>query len=90
MSQMAKQPNNVRGNQIGCINFQQCPVCFGCRAYDDRYEECRECYEQGIDGTQRNFNVCNKELHESWKVNVMITKHTVELDENTEIKDREV
>ena len=90
MSQMAKQPNNVRGNQIGCINFQQCPICYGCRAYDDRYEECRECYEQGIDDTQRNFNVCNKELHESWKVNMMITKHTIELNENTEIKDREV
>ena len=57
--QMAKQPNNVRGNQIGCINFQQCPICYGCRAYDERFEECRECYELGKDGSNRNFNICN-------------------------------
>ena len=88
--QVAKQPNKVRGNQIGCINYSMCPICYGCRSYDERYEECRECYEQGKDYSNRNFNVCIKELHEAWKVNMMITKHTVKLPNDTEVKDREL
>lgn len=80
----AKQPNKVKGNQIQCINFQMCPICYGCRAYDSRLEECRQCFEEGIDNTSRNFNVCNTNLHESWKINNMITKHNIEFtkDEN--------
>lgn len=76
----AKQPNQVRGNIIGCINFQMCPICYGCRAYDNRDEECINCLIEGKKG-KRNFNVCNKEIHESWKINQLITKHQIVLDE---------
>lgn len=38
-----KQPSSVRGNKIACINYQMCPACYGCRAYDSRDEDCRIC-----------------------------------------------
>ena len=77
---IGKQPNKVRGNIIQCINFQQCPMCYGCRNYDSRLEECRECWEDGIKpGQKRNYNVCNTDLHESWKVNRMICKNTIDI-----------
>lgn len=82
----AKQPNKVRGNIIQCVNFQMCPLCYGCRNYDSRLEECQECWEDGIrPGEKRNYNVCNTDLHESWKVNRMICKNTIEVDKNTEL-----
>lgn len=58
----------------------------GCRNYDSRLEECRECFEDGIrPGEKRNYNVCNTDLHESWKVNRMICKNTIEIDDNIKI-----
>ena len=58
----------------------------GCRNYDSRLEECQECWEDGIrPGEKRNYNVCNTDLHESWKVNRMICKNTIEVDKNTEL-----
>lgn len=73
---MIKKANQVRGNKISCINFQQCPMCFGCRAFDSRDEECINCKEDGEQG-KRNFNICNTDLHESWKVNAMVTKNKI-------------
>lgn len=50
------------------------------------YPECVECFEDGIrPGEKRNYNVCNTDLHESWKVNRMICKNTIEIDKNTEL-----
>lgn len=86
--QFAKQPNKVRGNKIGCINYSMCPICYGCRSYDSKYEECRECYEDGIDNSNRNYNVCNTNLHETWKINKMITKHIINFENDTEIKNQ--
>ena len=86
---VAKQPNKVRGNIIQCVNFQMCPLCYGCRNYDSRLEECQECFEDGIrPGEKRNYNVCNTDLHESWKVNRMICKNTIKIDKNTELINR--
>ena len=82
----AKQPNQVRGNIIQCVSFQMCPLCYGCRNYDSRLEECQECWKDGIrPGEKRNYNVCNTDLHESWKVNRMICKNTIKIDKNTEL-----
>ena len=76
----AKQPNQVRGNIIHCPNFVQCTLCFGCRNYDSRIAECRECYRDGECGQNRNFNVCNKKLHTEDALNKM--KHTHRIDLN--------
>ena len=80
----AKQPNQVRGNRIGCINFQICPVCYGCRAYDSRDPECKICKEEG-EMSKRNFNVCNTQIHESWKINNLISKNIIKI-KNIEFK----
>lgn len=81
---LAKQPNKVRGNIIQCPNFMMCSMCYGCRNYDSRIPECRECWEDGIRPDEnRNYNVCNTELHESWKINKMTSKNTITLDEDT-------
>ena len=59
-----KQYSSVRGNQIKCINYQGCPLCYGCRAYDSRDPECRECK---LVNKQKSkiYNICNTKLHES-------------------------
>lgn len=59
-----KQPSDVRGNKISCINYQMCPVCYGCRAYDSRDINCRDCKEED-DKKGKKYNLCNTELHES-------------------------
>lgn len=81
-----KQPNQVRGNIIKCPNFVQCSLCYGCRNYDSRIQECRDCYEQGIRiGQNRNFNICNKQLHTEEALNKMKHIHKIEL-KNCKIK----
>lgn len=59
-----KQYSSVRGNQIYCINYQGCPLCYGCRAYDSRDPECYNC-KLADDKMGKKYNICNKELHES-------------------------
>ena len=54
---------------------------YGCRNFDERDLECIQCYEDGIDDSTRNFNVCDTNKHETWKVNVMVTKPSVELSD---------
>jgi hypothetical protein len=75
----AKQPNQVRGNKIHCPSFVQCTLCYGCRNYDSRFPECRQCYEEGIGNGNRNFNVCNKQLHTEEALNKMKHTHRIEL-----------
>ena len=77
-----KQPASVRGNKIACINYQMCPACYGCRAYDSRDEDCRICKAEDAKRGKR-YNLCNKELHEEWKINKLITKTKIELPEVT-------
>ena len=82
----AKQPNQVRGNRIHCPNYVQCPLCYGCRNYDSRITECRQCFEEGNNGQKRNFNVCNKDLHTEEALNKMKHTHIVQLN-NCKIKE---
>lgn len=77
-----KQPNQVRGNVIHCPNFVQCTLCYGCRNCDMRFNECRECHEQGKGGN-RNFNVCNKNIHTEDALNKMKHTHKIELNNCT-------
>jgi hypothetical protein len=77
-----KQPASVRGNKIACINYQMCPACYGCRAYDSRDEDCIICKAEDAKRGKR-YNLCNKELHEEWKINKLITKTKIELPKVT-------
>lgn len=83
--QSQKQANQVRGNKIVCINYQMCPICYGCRAYNSEDEDCLICEQEGK-GANRNFNVCNTKIHEAWKINKLISKTKIELDKNTIIQ----
>ena len=74
-----KQASLVRGNKIACINYQMCPVCYGCRAYDSRDEDCIICKNEDAKRGKK-YNLCNKELHEEWKINKLITKTTINID----------
>lgn len=76
-----KKVSEVRGNRINCINYQVCPICFGCRAYDSRDPECLICFQEGDTGGKRNFNVCDTNLHRSDLLNKMITKTTYKTNE---------
>ena len=50
------------------------------------YPECVECFEDGIrPGQNRNYNVCNTKLHESWKINRMVCKNTIEMNKDDKI-----
>lgn len=74
-----KQYSSVRGVQTNCINYIGCPLCYGCRAFDSRDPECKECEsEDNIKG--RKYNVCKKNLHEAWKINKIITKRKIIFD----------
>lgn len=75
--QTAKQLNQVKGAINRCPNFCPCILCYGCRNYDSRIPECRECWEEGK-GPKRNFNVCNKDLHTEEALNKM--KHTYKIE----------
>jgi hypothetical protein len=44
-----------------------------------RLNECRECFELGKVGGNRNFNVCNKKIHTEDALNKMKHTHTIEL-----------
>ena len=79
----AKQPNQVRGNKIHCPNYVQCTLCYGCRNYDSRIAECRQCFEEGNNGQKRNFNVCNKDLHTEEALNKMKHTHIIQLNNCT-------
>lgn len=82
-----KQPSEVRGNKIRCINYQMCPLCYGCRAYDSRDPECLECKILD-DKRGKNYNICKKNLHESWKINKIITKTSLKIDEKIEFQNQ--
>lgn len=78
-----KQYSSVRGNKIRCINYSGCPMCYGCRAYDSRDPECVECKQEDLI-MGKNYNICNKDLHESWKINKLISKNKINIDEKLE------
>lgn len=70
----AKKPSDVRGVRIACPMFEQCPLCYGCRAFDSTYEECRKCEDEN-----KKQNVCNTHKHRSDLLARMITRPVIEL-----------
>ena len=56
-----KKPIDVWGARNECPNFEQCPLCYGCRNYDSSVEKCyRNCYRNNA-----KINICNTEKHKS-------------------------
>ena len=75
-----KTVNDVRGAREKCINFQSCPLCYGCRRYSSADPDCQQCLLEN-----KKFNICNKDLHKDDIVAKMITKNNIEIN-NIEFK----
>ena len=65
--QKQKTPHDVRGFQMKCVNYIQCPICYGCRNYNDYDPECIKCRDESA-----KINLCNTRLHKSDLVNKMV------------------
>lgn len=70
-----KKPSHVLGNQIKCLKFSQCPLCYGCRSYSSSDLDCIKCTEDS------KKNICNTTLHKSDLINNFITKTNIKFDE---------
>ncbi len=71
---MAKQKTrqDVKGWQMDCINYEACPLCYGCRAYNPSHMKCvSKC------GENHKMNVCNTQRHRADLVAKMITKERI-------------
>ena len=67
-----KKPEDVRGYGH-CPNFEQCPICYGCRAADLSYVKCIHCAEDP------KTNICNRYKHRPELLSKMITRQKVEI-----------
>lgn len=77
--QKQKTPHDVRGFQIKCVNYVQCPICYGCRNYNARDPECIKCKEYNA-----KKNLCNVKLHRNDLIARMLTTSTLDM-RNTKI-----
>lgn len=75
MSREAKQPNHVLGKRTNCINFAQCPMCYGCRSYSTSNIECEKCT------VNRKRDICNTSLHRSDLIEKLICRDEIKIEE---------
>ena len=69
-----KSPQDVYGWQTQCPNFEQCPLCYGCRNYDKNVIKCEvHC------GANTKTNVCNTAKHKEKLIAKFITKEVIKL-----------
>lgn len=76
----AKEPSDVLGNKIGCIRFNQCPVCYGCRSYDSSNLDCRKCEED------KKMNICKRDIHNEKITPKFIRRDKINIDDNISFK----
>lgn len=69
-----KSPHDVRGWQISCPNYQQCPLCYGCRAFDPSVVKCLRCEEDGA-----KKNICDTSKHLAVLLAMMIQRERIEV-----------
>jgi len=76
----AKQPSDVRGARIRCINYIKCPVCYGCRNYNSIDPECSKCM------LNKKINICKTDIHKPDVVSRFITKQSINIKEQVVFK----
>lgn len=76
MIRKPKTVHDVRGDKIRCVNFQKCPLCYGCRRYSSSDPECQKCLAES-----KKKNICNVELHKADVTSKMITKEVITFKE---------
>ena len=70
-----KRPQDVFGYKRQCPDFDQCPFCYGCRAYDPKYLKCQHCYED-----DKKKNICNTKKHRPEAIAKMLTRQKIDLE----------
>ncbi len=62
--------------QHTCSDFEECPLCYKCRAYNSALYKCRNCdlYKEGM--------LCKKDKHTVKVLEMMIRRERIDLDEN--------
>ena len=66
-----KTKYDTLGYQHSCVNYDPCPLCWGCRAYDPSYKKCKMCE------TDIKQNICNKQKHTPKVLAKMIRRTTI-------------
>jgi len=67
-----KNPNDVRGMRISCPSFEQCPLCYGCRNFNSKYDDCRKCQSENA-----KQNICKTDRHRPDLLEKMIMKEKI-------------
>ena len=70
-----KTIHSALGAKNGCVNFNPCPLCYGCRNYDSRYLACDVC---AMDAKK---NICDTKKHTEEALLFMIHKDTIKSGE---------
>lgn len=73
---MLKNRNESKGAKDNCINFELCPLCYGCRNFNNSYLKCQKCKEDNEN------NICKTNKHKTKLVAKMIKKQCVEIKNN--------
>lgn len=68
---MQKTMHDVLGWQMDCINYDPCPLCYGCRNFDVSYKKCEKCNENA------KRDVCNRVRHTPKALAMMINKKPI-------------
>jgi hypothetical protein len=76
-----KTANDALGARKKCMNFQMCPMCYGCRNYRSNDDACSECAS-----TNKKDNICNTDLHKTDLIAKFITKSRIKLDGDISFK----
>ena len=71
----SKRPEDVRGVRISCPNYEMCPLCYGCRAFNSKFVKCQTCKLEN-----EKQNICNTEKHQSYLLDGFIKKEIINLD----------
>ena len=72
---MQKNKADVYGYKENCLNFKQCPLCYGCRNYNSSSIKCLiKC-----GGTNKKFNTCRIEKHKSELLNNFIKPEIIKI-----------
>ena len=66
-----KKKEDVQGYLFSCVNYDPCPLCFRCRAYDASYTKCSKC------AVDMKKNVCDKKKHTDKALSKMIRRITI-------------
>lgn len=73
MSKKQKTKDDVVGYIEQCLNFEACPLCYGCRNYDEGFMKCSAC---AVNAKQ---NICDTSRHKAKLVAQMIKTETIKI-----------